>query len=283
MPKKTITKKQILKLLPLRVRRDCLIGIADPKCFKNIKSVFIKSEGQWTAKPQEFFPGTKSVIVLINFSPVAKDYRVEDYICYLGRQLFKKYNIRSHILDRQGNPDPSLLAGVQCGKVKTKHKKMFLLKDAAYFSGLGRFGKNSLLINNKFGSDFKIQALFVDTRLQFDNPLNGRRFSGCLDCRECIKACFYKAVNNTYKLNPYRCFLAYRQKENFNTIIATKLPKRKRYYYDKELLSYRMMCRACQAFCPVNKKHYTRTIVMVNDRYYGNKILANTCYARMRR
>lgn len=255
-----LTKYDILKLLPSRLQKTCLVGVADPKYYDNFKPIFIEYKDKWSGCPADFFNNTKAIIVLIHFTPVAFDYRVEKYIISLSKNLFKKYNIRSHLLT---SADESRLLGVEWGLAAGRYKKLFLLKEAAYYAGLGQFGRNSLLINNKFGSDFKIQALLIDKKIFFDKPLKPTRYQGCLDCEECIRMCPSLAIKGFAKIDPKRCVKLYRH-EKPNSTIVSRVPYKYNYYLarqihtNQKLAFFKKICRACQAFCIANDRHYKK-------------------------
>ncbi|HMK54058.1 MAG TPA: epoxyqueuosine reductase [Methanobacteriaceae archaeon] len=67
------------------------------------------------------------------------------------------------------------------------------LRHAGYFAGLGILGKNTLLINEKYGNMIQIGAVLVDIKLKSD-PIAS--YEGCLvDCGLCIESCPQKALN----------------------------------------------------------------------------------------
>jgi len=275
---KKLSKLDILKLLPLRLQENCLIGIANPKNYDTIKPIFIEHKNKWTGNPFDFYPETKSIVVLIHFSPVAKDYRVEKYILLLGKNVFKRHGVKNHLLNKRNRADASRLLGVSWGSAVKTYDRIFLLKDAAFFAGLGQFGKNSLLINYKFGSDFKIQVLLVNQEMVFDTVLKPTRYPGCINCNECIKICPSGAINSTYRLNYKHCYLCYcyrcyQQNKLPEFVKVTKIPKRTDYYNvkdvhsDSRLVAFKNICRACQAFCPLNKQHYKNASLKLHTNF----------------
>lgn len=69
------------------------------------------------------------------------------------------------------------------------------LKMAGALAGLGRIGKNSLLINDQFGNMIWLSAVMTDANLEAD-PL--AEYDACpADCRACLKACPVQALNGT--------------------------------------------------------------------------------------
>ncbi|MCO4795546.1 MAG: DUF1730 domain-containing protein [Bacteriovoracaceae bacterium] len=68
-----------------------------------------------------------------------------------------------------------------------------LERDLAYKSGLGWFGKNSMLINKNFGSFFMIGSLLLDQELELEE--NTLETDHCGTCRACIDACPTDAID----------------------------------------------------------------------------------------
>ncbi|MBR6594480.1 MAG: epoxyqueuosine reductase [Clostridia bacterium] len=111
-------------------------------------------------------------------------------------------------------------------------------KDAAQKCGLGFIGRNSLLINPRYGSFVFIGCFFFTERL--DERLGERR-GGCGDCHRCIDACPTDAISQGVDIE--RC-LSY---------ISQKSRKEDG---DRELLRLTKTvwgCDICQNACPYNK------------------------------
>ena len=67
------------------------------------------------------------------------------------------------------------------------------LRHAGYMAGLGVIGKNTLLINDRFGSMIQLGALLTDLKLQGD-PIAD--YVGCIeDCTVCLDNCPVNALN----------------------------------------------------------------------------------------
>lgn len=76
------------------------------------------------------------------------------------------------------------------------------LRHAGYFAGLGVLGKNTLLINEKYGNMIQIGAVLVDIQIESD-PLAD--YEGCLDeCNLCIDSCPQEALD-TITVNQKHC------------------------------------------------------------------------------
>ena len=61
------------------------------------------------------------------------------------------------------------------------------LKDSAHLAGLGRIGKNNLLVTPEYGTRVRLRGLFMEAELSPTGPLD---FDPCKDCdRPCHRAC----------------------------------------------------------------------------------------------
>jgi len=73
------------------------------------------------------------------------------------------------------------------------------LKDAAVFAGLGRVGRNNLLMTPEYGAEVRLRALFLDLPLQPTGPID---FDPCAGCRvDCTVICPVGALDGHYDRN----------------------------------------------------------------------------------
>jgi epoxyqueuosine reductase len=69
------------------------------------------------------------------------------------------------------------------------------LRHAGYAAGLGVLGRNTLLINERFGNMIQLGALLVDARLEGDSLAN---YTTCApNCNRCIQSCPQSALDGT--------------------------------------------------------------------------------------
>lgn len=77
------------------------------------------------------------------------------------------------------------------------HKKM------GEFAGLGWIGRNNMLVNEKFGSQFRLVTILTNMPLAIDKPVEG----DCGFCHACVKACPAGAVKeNPGDFDHLKCF-----------------------------------------------------------------------------
>jgi epoxyqueuosine reductase QueG len=76
-------------------------------------------------------------------------------------------------------------------------------KRIGYLAGLGWRGRNNLLVNKNFGSQFRLVTVLTDMPLKVDRPTKG----DCGSCRSCILVCPVGAIKDEPSdFNHLRCF-----------------------------------------------------------------------------
>jgi epoxyqueuosine reductase len=106
----------------------------------------------------------------------------------------------------------------------------------AYLCGIGFFGKNNFIINEKYGSFIFLGHILTDLELEPDE----RRESLCKDCRACIDACPSKALRGEHICNMKICISNLTQKK---TLSET----------EKDIIGRHIFgCNICQEVCKFN-------------------------------
>jgi epoxyqueuosine reductase len=114
-------------------------------------------------------------------------------------------------------------------------------RDYARLSGLGWFGKNTMLIDSRRGSWFFIGLLLTTLRLPSSAPAVG----GCGTCSRCVEACPTGAIvfeDERWQIDSRRC-ISYLTIEHRGAI-ADDLESR--------LEGWTFGCDVCQEVCPFN-------------------------------
>lgn len=116
-----------------------------------------------------------------------------------------------------------------------------LERDFARLSGLGWFGKNTLLINKRQGSWLFLAGLLVDFELDYDEP---HHTSHCGTCTRCLDACPTDAFPEPYVLDARKCI-------SYHTIeLREPIPQE----YREGIGNWLFGCDICQEVCPWNTK-----------------------------
>ena len=86
---------------------------------------------------------------------------------------------------------------------KRSHGQAILsMRHSGVFAGLGKLGKNNLLINEKYGNMIQIEAILTDCDLSPDEIAN---YQVCPDnCSACLNSCPKKALDGN-TVNQYEC------------------------------------------------------------------------------
>jgi epoxyqueuosine reductase len=111
-------------------------------------------------------------------------------------------------------------------------------REAAARSGVGFYGKNTLLITRRYGSWVVLGTLVTEQALEATSPLD----LDCGDCRLCIDACPTGALDEPGTLDSTRC-LSY----------WTQAPAPPPDEYRAELGAQVYGCDICQDVCPWNR------------------------------
>ena len=121
-------------------------------------------------------------------------------------------------------------------------------KPLAQRAGLGWQGKNTLLINKRFGSWIFLAELLTDLELPSDAPAANQ----CGQCRACIDACPTNALSEPGALDARKClsFLTIEYQGHFPPQLTQKAQAASQCLYG---------CDICQKVCPFNR-HTPRTL-----------------------
>jgi len=78
-------------------------------------------------------------------------------------------------------------------------------KELGKLAGLGWIGRNNMLVNDKFGAQFRLVTVLTDMPLEIDRP----QTDNCGSCQVCLKACPAAAIKeNPADFEHLKCFEA---------------------------------------------------------------------------
>lgn len=113
-------------------------------------------------------------------------------------------------------------------------------------AGIGNYGKNSMLINEKYGSFINIGYLLTSLEIECTDGQNDNDI--CKDCELCIKSCPNKAIFKEGGINATRCVSYLTQTKNYIPL-----------EYRKSMKNQIYGCDVCQVVCPKNKINSEKT------------------------
>ena len=191
-------------------------------------------------KPEDILPDAKTVIVLAKRIPngVVMDGPATSYHNMMTT-LYNQLDLIAHemaiYIEQQGGvaiPVPSDDPYYDWNPDKVHGRGDLSHKHAAQAAGLGKLGKNSLLITPEFGN--RVQLVSVVTNLNLEpDPLVEDELCPS-KCIICIESCPVKAIANGQQVNQRVC----------RSHMFLKLPKGQIIYG----------CRECRKVCPVGIK-----------------------------
>jgi len=215
-----------------------LVGMISTESIDVIQRHWIGWEVQaYTKKSRDYMDDSKSVIVLgyqawddVHEIAIPRGDAYE-YPVYQRMRLYARRVLRFlQSLGHKAIIYPNLLS----------QKRM------AQLAGLGNFGKNSLIINPKYGPWFRLQSILTDVELVPDDPFEEDL---CGECKKCIEACPVGALT-PYKIDPDKCLLgiysSIRDDPKFESILAEYNPRLTKNSF--------LMCMACQKACPYGRE-----------------------------
>jgi len=127
-------------------------------------------------------------------------------------------------------------------KYKSKNKSCYVSlteKPIARRSGVGWYGKNGIIVTEKFGSWVVLGEIITELELDTDEPLQ----RDCGDCTICIDSCPTKAIVSPYIIDRTKCL-------QFISERLMKVPLDFREVWGDRLYG----CTTCQEVCPQNRK-----------------------------
>ncbi|KZX75569.1 epoxyqueuosine reductase [Oleiphilus sp. HI0009] len=207
---------------------------------------YMHSHGSKRWKPDELIDGTLRVIsVRMNYLPESAGHALEQledksraYISRytLGRDYHKLIRNRLkhliHFVRTKSELDLNFRAFVDSAPV--------LERAIAQRSGLGWFGKNTMIIHREAGSWFFLGEIYTNLALPITPSYEKEH---CGRCTACLDICPTKAFTAPYELDARRC-ISYLTIEN-----KSEIPLE----FRKDMGNRIFGCDDCQLVCPWNK------------------------------
>jgi epoxyqueuosine reductase QueG len=186
-------------------------------------------------RPEDIFPAAKSVVVIAKRLPEAALRSNSPMTYKVASDLVKievahvTYNLSIKLQDLGTIAVPVLGEPYMYWDAeKEEGRGLLSMRHAAMLSGLGVLGRNTLLINERFGNRLTFGSLLLDAHLEGDPVANYKACSD--DCNLCIKSCPARALDG--KTVAQRLCRQYSQ---------TTTPKGFEIY----------TCKTCRVVCPM--------------------------------
>jgi epoxyqueuosine reductase QueG len=167
----------------------------------NIASVDRFADAPEGFGPRDIFPDCQSVVVFLSRFPLSST-KCKSFAPYTftRNMMVKKTDEIAYELSVELEQAGVMANAIPCDEPyefwdddKKQGKAILSLKHAAVLAGLGTLGKNTLLINDKFGNMVWIGAVLVSAKLDAD-PMAS--YQGCVeDCGKCLEACPCNALD----------------------------------------------------------------------------------------
>jgi len=160
--------------------------------------------------PQDVLPGCQSVVVLAArfLNSTLKAASTVPYTVVRNKITERMDHMSLQLAYRlEGLGAEAVPTGAigPCNWDAVRHKSMGIisLKHAAELAGLGRIGKNTLLINDRYGNMIWLSAVLVSAALEPD-PL--ATYEACIHgCRLCLNSCPIQAMDGV-SIDYQRCW-----------------------------------------------------------------------------
>jgi epoxyqueuosine reductase len=228
-----------------------LIGFAEPDCLVKYHDLLKERENKNYSCPIEEKNYEKRInprLIMDNIRSIisiAVSYNVD----YVYEKPQKGYGIISrtswgtdyHVILKNKMDKLAGFIKARCPDVELKclvDNNPLLERAIAYNAGIGFFGKNSMIINEEYGSYIFLGEILCSIYFEPDIPVESK----CGECELCLKACPGQAIVEPFKINANRCL-------SFATI-------NKGYLDDKTVIKMGRRiygCDTCQKVCPYNK------------------------------
>jgi epoxyqueuosine reductase QueG len=216
-------------------------GIVSAKALDSLKRVRIK-EGpidKWSIKVRSVLPDAESVVLFaIRTKDDADDMEVRrgeeewDYPGYLPLVTMQKEVI--HALKEAG------FKAIALPELVT-HKR------AALLAGIGAYGKNSMIINPKYGLTLRFYGVITNARLRLSKP---SQEDLCQDCERCVLACPTKVLRPYVMTDPRKCLVDMRESKSANKKYRKMIERHEPMLTPNSW----KMCTVCQMVCPFTPK-----------------------------
>lgn len=201
-------------------------------------------------EPTDLMPECRSVVVFsmkhLDVFSTASDFDCQAYSQDITNHqvLHQAYRI-SRFLEKNGFHAFPMVASVEMWPFAQDREKVagrISLRHAAQLAGLGRIGRNAILVTPELGPRVQLGAVLTDSELPADRELDEHP---CTFCNRCVDACPAQAI---------------REPEDGSVYVPTDRERCmafRREHGGSSPLGFTNACSLCRAACPVGQKRET--------------------------
>lgn len=234
-----------------------IIGFADAEPFHDLKEfLLLRQKNEYDTEfeekkielrvnPQMIMEESKSIIV------IGVSYNIDDKCDAFNENYGNKKSTTGHLSKSTWGIDYHVILKEKLVRLAEEIKKIIDFKykifvdtgplndrEIAKRAGIGWYGKNNSIINDKFGSFIFLGYMLTDLEIKFDNHIENK----CGNCSICIDSCPTGAIEGGYRINARRCI-------SYLTQTKERIP-----YELREKMGVMIYgCDTCQLVCPKNK------------------------------
>ncbi len=189
--------------------------------------------------PYLIFPEVKSIIVVL-FPYLSHHETLENTHHVVSRS---SWGVDYHLVikDKLKDIETLLKNQYQSESVVLCDNHPLHERHLAYLAGLGQYGKNTLLINPRYGSYFFIGLILTDLELSEENNEIRIDEDICQNCNRCLKACPTGAISEKRILNASQCM-------SYLTQSKAEIPEE----FLSKFTKFSFGCDFCQTACVYN-------------------------------
>lgn len=217
----------------------CAVGVVRARVFSEIIPILEKrgrvplceADNEKRVNPFLIMPNAKAIVVCLFSYCLQKKTKISEYA--MG------YDYHAVILKKLDDVCKILKESGYEAKAYTDNSPL-PERYLAYLAGLGFFGKNNMLINEKYGSKVFIGYIITDCEITQDKPQDN---AYCISCGKCISACPGGAIVEDFNFDAEKCVSFLTQKKGELSNKEAQTIKKSGYIWG---------CDICQNVCPYN-------------------------------
>lgn len=195
-------------------------------------------------KVKENFPWAKSIVIFARpYQPYADRFPAECGIYSAHYVQYPKGRIECQ----------KVAAFIETSGFRAIPDSGIAEKAAAYLAGLGKYGKNSLIYVEPYGSFLTLHSIVTDAMIDYEVTPHAN-ISDCAHCSLCVESCPTNAILKDGKIDSNLCLREH-------MLSREAVPEKMRSHMGRNILG----CEICQVVCPMNEEILSGAIIPSDD------------------